>query len=301
MRYSHVMMAVTEEMWAIREDKLQAMLDFLEAQANGVKFSAEDIEAKIGKKAERDVARKEGAVAILPLRGVIANRMGMFDDISGGTSSEGFNRAFQAVLRDDLIKAIILDVDSPGGAVSGSAETSASIFAARGIKPIIAHVNATMASAAYWIASAADEIVVTPTGSVGSIGVLGVHDDVSAALEKAGVKKTIMKAGRFKTDFSPYSALGEEAQARMQKRIDAAYDMFVGDVARNRGASPDAVRNGFGEGDMVDAAEAVKLGMADKVATLEETLQRFGASQFGSAPSKRRAFAAEREKRALAL
>lgn len=302
MKYSHVLMAITEELWALREDKLQAILDFLEAQASGVKFSAEEVQARITQQTEREVRRQEGAVAIIPLHGVIANRMSMFDDISGGTSSERFGRQFQAALRDDLIKAIILDVDSPGGAVSGSAESSAMIHAARGRKPIVAHVNATAASAAYWVASAADEVVVTPTGSVGSIGVFGIHDDISAALEKIGIKKTIIKAGRFKTDFNPYSPLGDDAAARMQARIDSAYDMFVRDVARNRGKTLDAVRNGFGEGDMVDAAAAVKEGMADKVATLEETLQRFGASQYGApAPTGRKAFASRRERAALDL
>jgi signal peptide peptidase SppA len=297
MKYSHVLMAVTEELWALREDKLQAILDFLEVQASGAKFSAEEIEARITKQQEREVAQAEGAVAIIPLRGVIANRMGMFDDISGGTSSEGFNRAFQGALRDNLIKAIILDVDSPGGAVSGAAEASAAVFAARGTKPIIAHVNATAASAAYWIASAADEIVVTQTGSVGSIGVLAVHDDVSGAMEKVGLKKTIIKAGERKVEGHPYAPLTEDVHARMQARVDAAYDMFVRDVARNRSATLDAVRNGFGLGGMVDAAEAIKEGMADRVATLEETLQRFGASQFGAAPKR----GASRQRAALDL
>lgn len=300
MKYAHILAAVTEERWAMREAKLQEILSFLEAQASGIKFSAEEIEARITKTREQEIARADGSVAILPLRGVIANRMSMMGDISGGTSSEGFGRAFQTALRDSAVKAIVLDVDSPGGAVSGSEELSSMIFAARGQKPIVAHVNANAASAAYWIASAADEMVVTPTGAVGSIGVFGVHDDMSAALEKIGIKKTIIKAGKYKAEGNPFQPLGEDTAARMQARVDAAYDMFVRAVSRNRNVSLATVREGYGQGDMVDAGPAVEQGMADRIGTLEETLQRFGATAI--APTqKRRSFAIEREKRALAI
>lgn len=300
MKYAHILMAVTEERWALREDKLQAILDFLAMQASGVKFTAEEVSARISKDEEKAVARQEGAVAILPLRGVIANRMSMMEDVSGGMSAEGFGRQFQSALRSDGVKAIVIDTDSPGGAVSGSDELSSMVYNARGQKPIIAHVNATAASAAYWIASAADEIVVTPTGSVGSIGVFGVHDDVSAALEKVGIKKTLISAGKLKVSGNRYQPLDEEAHALIQARVDEGYAMFVAAVARNRNVAESVVREGFGQGGMVGATEAVRLGMADRVATLEETLQRFGASQFAPA-AKRRAFAPERERRALDL
>lgn len=300
MKYAHVMLAITEERWAIREEKLQAILDLMSDQTDGIKYDAEELQARLSSRTEKEVARKDGEVTILPLRGVIANRMNMMSEISGGTSSEGFARNFQRALRDDLTKAIIIDVDSPGGAVSGTSELSSMIYNARGKKPIIAHVNATAASAAYWIATAADEMVVTPSGSVGSIGVYGIHDDLSGALEKAGIKKTIIKAGRFKASGNPYGPLDDEAFARNQARINASYELFLKDVARNRNVSVSAVREGFGEGDMVDAADAVSQGMADSVATLEETLQRFGTSQF-AATSRRRSFAPQREKRALQL
>jgi ClpP class serine protease len=144
---------------------------------------------------------------------------------------------------------------------------------------------------------------VTASGSVGSIGVLGVHDDLSGAMEKAGIKKTIISAGKFKADGNPFAPLGDDVRGRIQASVDAAYDSFVRDVARNRNVSLATVREGFGQGDMVDAAQAVAEGMADRVGTLEETLQRFGASQFASAapPARKKAFASERQKRALSL
>lgn len=301
MKYSHILLAVTEERWALQHAKLQAILDFLADQASGVKYSAEELDARITQKTQADVAKRDGTVAILPLRGVIANRMSMMGDISGGTSCEGFARTFQAAANDGNVKAIILDVDSPGGSVSGSSELAATIYAARrSDRPIVAQVNSLAASAAYWIASACDEIVVTPTGSVGSIGVYGVHTDLSQAMAQEGIKRTLISAGKFKVDGNPYEPLPDEVRDRMQSRVDAAYDMFVRDVARNRNVSLAAVRDGFGQGDTVDAAPAVAEGMADRVGTMEETLQRFGASQFAP-PAKRRAFAVERERRALQI
>ena len=301
MKYAHILLAVASEIWAIDEYKLDQIVAFLALQVEGEKLSADQLQARISRQAERDVARREGSVAILPLRGVIATRMNLMSDISGGTSSEGFGKQFDAAVADSGVKAMVIDVDSPGGAVSGTDELSSKIFAARGTKPIIAHVNPTCASAAYWIATAADEMVLNPSAEVGSIGVMGVHDDISAALEKAGVKRTLMKAGEFKAEMAPFLPLSEEARKYQQERIDAYYDQFVRAVARNRNVSLQAVRENFGKGRMVMAAEAVSQGMADSVATLEETLARFGASTAPVAQDRRRTFASAREKRALAL
>jgi signal peptide peptidase SppA len=307
-RYEHILAAVTEERWAIERSKLQIMVDLLADQAAGIKYDAETKAARIGPNQRgRDGQRQQqqGDVAILPLRGVISNRMNMLGDISGGTSSEAFGAQFDTLVNNDQIKAIVIDVDSPGGAVSGTAELSSKIFAARGRKPIVAHVNATAASAAYWIATAADEIVVTPSGSVGSIGVLAIHDDISGALDKAGVRKTIISAGELKTSGNPFEPLGDEARARMQSRIDQAYDMFVTDVARNRGVPVSAVRGGFGRGDIVDARRAVNEGMADRIGTLDETITRLTAGGFATksrSPARdQRANALAREERFSAL
>jgi signal peptide peptidase SppA len=300
MKYANILLAVASEIWAIDEHKLEQIVAFLALQAEGEKLSAAELQARISRQTERDVARREGAIAILPLRGVIANRMNLMSDISGGTSSEGFGKALDAAVADSGVKAIVIDVDSPGGVVSGTDELSAKIFAARGKKPIIAHVNPQAASAAYWIATAADEMVLNPSAEVGSIGVIGVHDDVSAALEKAGVKRTLMTAGEYKGEMASFLPLSDEARQHQQERIDAYHDQFVRAVARNRNVSPTTVRDSFGKGRMVMAADAVARGMADSIATLEETLARFGAAAEPS-PERRRAFAAAREKRALAL
>ena len=158
--------------------------------------------------------------------------------------------------------------------MSGVEELSAEIFQARGQKPITAVANSLAASAAYWIATAADELVVTPSGEVGSIGVFAAHEDVSGMLEQAGVKVNLVSAGRYKTEGNPFEPLTEEARASIQGRVDEYYEQFVSAVARNRGVKRSEVRNGFGEGRVVGAKQAVSLGMADRVGTLDETINR---------------------------
>ncbi len=299
-RYPHIMAALSEERWAIEESKLQLILDFMADQSAGMKYDAVEIAARTGSGRSAGGAARSGSIAIIPLRGVVSNRMSMMNEISGGTSSEGFGAAFKALVADDAVKAIVIDVDSPGGAVSGSDELSSLIYSSRGKKPIVAHVNATAASAAYWIASAADEMVVTPSGAVGSIGVFMVHDDVSGALEKAGIRKTIISAGERKTAGNPYSALPDDVRSRIQARINSAYETFVRAVARNRGVDTGTVRERFGRGDMVDAPEAVALGMADRLGTLDETVQRLVQSKFAVKQRARRP-APERDRRSMEL
>lgn len=298
MRYAHILMAVASEYWAIDEDKFDQIVSFLALQASGEKFSSEELQARISRQTERDVARREGAVAVLPFRGVLANRMSLMSDISGGTSYEGFARTFDAAVSDPEVKAIILDVDSPGGVVSGVDELSQRIFSARGKKPIIAHVNSTGASAAYWAITAADEVILNPSAEVGSIGVMMVHDDISAALEKAGVKRTLIAAGKFKGEGAPFQQLSDEAREFRLQRAEFYYDKFVGRIASNRGVSVSAVKSAFGQGRMVTAEEAVSQKMADGITTLEETIARFGVS---AAKPSRSNFAREREKRAMTI
>jgi capsid assembly protease len=234
---------------------------------------------------------RAGAIAVLPLHGTIAHRMGMMSDMSGGTSTEKFTQWFRAAMADPMVKSIVIDVDSPGGGVPGVQELGDEIFQARGTKPVVAVANAQAASAAYWLASQAQEFVVTPSGEVGSIGVFAMHRDVSKALEAEGVTTTMIAAGKYKVEGNPYQPLSEEARQSLQTKIGQYYSQFVNAVARGRGTSADNVTNNFGEGRMLMAKDALKAGMVDRVATLDRTLQRMGAKQV----MKKSATAAESE------
>jgi hypothetical protein len=134
-----------------------------------------------------------------------------------------FRDAFREALNSPEIQAIVLDVDSPGGYVDLVPETAQEIYDARGEKPIVAVANTTACSAAYWIASQADEVVVTPSGSVGSIGVYMLHEDWSKFNEDFGIDPTYIFAGRYKVDGNPDEPLSDTAREEWQQEVDDLY------------------------------------------------------------------------------
>lgn len=270
---TYVLQAFTETPWAILPHKLAILEEIVSRHVAGEKLDAEEVQAQIHG-ARRPDDRRVSSVAVLPLFGTIFPRANLMTDVSGATSAERFGAQFAELVSDPEIGAIVIDVDSPGGQVNGVEELSRRIYEARGKKPIVAVANHTMASAAYWIGTAADEVVVTPSGEVGSIGVFSVHKDMSKALEQDGIKVSIISEGKYKTEGNPYEPLAEEARTAIQERVSESYDAFIRDVARNRGVKPAIVRNGFGEGRVVGARQAVELGMADRIGGLEETIQR---------------------------
>ena len=286
LRYGHVLRAVSETPWAIMPETLAVIMDVLSFRAMGGQLTTAEIQARIG--AEHDdkppaarpaSARPKaggGAVAILGLRGLIAHRASAFNDVSTpqGTSVERFTQLFREAMANDDVSAILIDVQSPGGSIMGITELASEIRAARGTKPIVAVANAYAASAAYWIASAADEVVITPSGEVGSIGVYAAHQEFSKMDEMLGRKTTLISAGEFKVEGNPFEPLTEEAQAYIQELVNETYGVFIADIAKSRGVKVAAVRGGFGQGRMVRAKDAVAMGMADRVDTFDNTLSR---------------------------
>lgn len=275
--YRHVAHLVFNEPWALKPEMYATICDLVRFRVNGGHYTAEEIQERIGAgpgRARPVGGGGNGAVAVRPLYGIIGQRMNLMMEISGGVSTEMFGQQFQADIADPSIRAVVIDIDSPGGSVFGVAELWQTIMDARGSKPIVAVANSMAASAAYWIASAADEIVVTPGGEIGSIGVYAAHEDLSGAQEREGIKTTLISVGKKKVLGNPFEPLSDEARASIQEKVDAYGAMFVNAVARGRNVKASEVVNGFGEGDTVLANEAVKLNMADRVGTLDGTIQR---------------------------
>lgn len=279
-----ILQAIYDTPWAILPAKLAEIVAVAKRHAAGVQLSAEEIEAVKAAARKPDVRAGGGAVAVLPLFGSIFPRANLMTEMSGATSAERFATLFRSALADPDVASIVIDVDSPGGAVSGVPELADLIFGARGQKPVVAVANHLAASAAYWVATAADELVVTPSGEVGSIGVFAAHEDWSRAYDQAGVTVNLVSAGKYKTEANPYEPLGEEARAAIQGRVNDYYGMFTQAVARQRGVKVGDVRDGFGEGRVVGAREAVRLGMADRIGTLDETIVRVARSRGSSGP-----------------
>ena len=217
-------------------------------------------------------------IAVLPLYGVLTQRGNMASELSGSgaTSLQQFTQALRVALRDPEVGGVLVDIDSPGGSVYGLDELASEILAARGAKPIVGLANSLAASGGYWIGSACSELYVMPGGEVGSIGVFAGHDDLSEAMKKAGVKKTLISAGNFKVEGNPYEPLSEDARAFMQQRVDEYYDAFTKTVAKGREVPVARVLRDFGQGRVLGANQALAAGMVNGVATFDQVVQKMG-------------------------
>jgi signal peptide peptidase SppA len=268
---------VGSSVWAITPEMLGVIVGIIGERANGIRPTREEIQARIGARAEESEPN-DSSVAVIPIHGPIVPRADLLDEVSGAVSIENLQETFRDAVADENVSAILLDIDSPGGDAKMIPEMAAEIMAARGSKPIVAVANSMAASAAYWLATAADELIVTPSGEVGSIGVYTAHADISAAQEKAGIKTTLVSAGDYKVERNPFAPLSEDAESAMQERVDTIYDAFVAAVATGRGVDAETVQNDFGKGRLLLATSAVKAGMADKVDTFTNTLKRLEKS-----------------------
>jgi signal peptide peptidase SppA len=258
-------------------EKADEILSLLLSRASG---TAPDKQAsKLHPSRERSVARAEGKVVLIPMFGIMGQRRLPGESTGPGVQTELVGRIIDDKASDSRVKAIILQIDSPGGTVEGTPELAAKVAAASKRKPVIAQVDSLAASAAYWVATQASEVVVTPGGQVGSIGVRMMHQDISGQLEQEGVKIEQMSAGKYKTEGHPFGPLDDDARAHFQDQIDDAYRDFVGAVASGRSVSTGTVEENYGQGRVLLAKQALKAGMVDRIATLDQTLARFIAPQ----------------------
>lgn len=210
-------------------------------------------------------------VAIIPIQGTLVQKLGTMRPYSGMTGYDGIRANLSMALSDASVKAIMLDIDSPGGEVAGCFDLTDAIYRARGSKPIWAVLSESAYSAAYAIASACDRITVPRTGGTGSVGVICMHVDFSEALSTAGVAVTLIHYGARKADGSPYRPLADKTLERFQADVDAMGELFVETVARNRGLPAAKVR--ATEAGTFLGARGVKVGFADAVMAPDEAFR----------------------------
>lgn len=293
--------AACGEPWAISRPYFDALRRAHEALTRGelnreLELFAKlpEPEAAIHPATERAVSRRSGSVAVVPVHGVIANRATFFDLLFGGvTTPTSLVQNVAAAMADDQVKAVVMDFDSPGGTVYGVQEAFDALIAMRGSKPLIAQASGSMASAAYWLASAADEIVAQPSAMVGSIGVYQMHEDWSKALDEMGVKVTYVATSAQKVEANPDEPLSEDARAHIQETVDDYMNLFVGAVSKGRGVPASTARGErFGEGRVYVAARAMERGLVDKVRPLSATLAAYGVTTPQPAATTRRSVAA---------
>ena len=272
---------VLNQPWAIVPDRLEEIHAIYCARLKGEEPDVAAIEARLGRPLGNEPQGYEvrDGAALIPLRGVLGQRMNLMSNMSGGTSTELFARDVRQALEDPAVRSIVLMVDSPGGSVAGTQSAAEVVRSARGKKPTVAYVEGLMASAAVWIASAADQVVLdSGSAQVGSIGVVATHTDVSKREEALGIKTTEIVAGKYKRAASQYGPLTETGRATIQDQVDYLYGLFVADVAANRGVSTEKVLEDMADGRMFIGQQAVDAGLADGISNLETLISTLNQS-----------------------
>ncbi len=207
-------------------------------------------------------------IAVVPVAGTLVQRCGSLRPYSGMTGYNAIGHNVMTALADDRVKAVLLDVDSPGGEVAGCFDLCDAIYDARGKKPIWAALNESGYSAAYALAAACDRITIPRTGGAGSIGVVCMHVDWSRAIDDSGLTVTFIQDGDRKTDGAPEKPLSAEALADIQDKVSRCASLFRGSVARYRGVPEAKIRDQ--QAGTFMGADAVTQFLADAVMPIDE-------------------------------
>lgn len=270
--------------WLIQQESLETILAIAQRQGDSAAVQTilrdrqpQALQAKPGERLEftRTAWARDG-VAVVPITGPVFRYANFFSDISGATSTQHIARDFNSALENPHVKAIVLDINSPGGEATGINELAKMIHAARGRKRVVAYGGGTMASAAYWLGSAAAEIVIDETAALGSIGVVMSYTDTDERDAKAGVRRVEIVSSQ-----SPDKRVNpgtDEGRAKVQAVVDDLAAVFVDAVAAHRKVKVETVLSDFGRGGVLIGQAAVKAGMADRIGSLEAVIAELAGS-----------------------
>jgi len=276
------LMDVMAAPWAIMPEMLREIRGIYETHMRGDKIDIAGVEARLGRELnnqKKDIEIVDG-VAIISAVGPVAKRMNLFMEISGGVSTEVLANQIEIAVEDNSVKAIILDIDSPGGTVDGTFELADRIFELRGTKPIVGFANGLMASAAYAFGAACDCVFVSgDTTTVGSIGVVATHVDVSEAEKRSGYVTTEIYAGKYKRISSQYAPLTTEGKASIQDGVDALYSVFVEKVSLFRDAPVSTVLEDMADGRLFIGQQVISAGLADGVSSIDKLITALAEGQ----------------------
>ncbi|RDH41551.1 S49 family peptidase [Zooshikella ganghwensis] len=260
----HALQFIASEPWAL-ETKTLEIIKSIAAREWQIP------EAVFNKKGERKSFNtiKRDNVAVLNINGVISRYANIFHAVCGGTSVEMLAKEFNQVLNDPGTEAIILNIDSPGGQVNGIHELAEMIHAARGTKPIVAYVGGSGCSAAYWLATAADEIVLDHTACVGSIGVVATY------VQQKQDDKDVFEMVSSQSPHKRADPKTKEGKSLYQAELDELADIFIDRVARNMNVKRDQVLTDFCQGGTAIGQTAIDKGMAHRLGSLENLITEY--------------------------
>jgi signal peptide peptidase SppA len=261
---------MTTNLWLGSQHSYEAVVD---AKANAL--------SKFGDKTDTPMPMLltvQGNVGIIDIRGSLVNGHAGFMSYFGVTGYGDIRDALIAAIQSPDVSAILLNIDSGGGAVAGVHETAQLIARVDKVKPVYSYNGGTEASAALWLGSSARTSYAAETALTGSLGIIMVHAERSKQLEQDGVKVTVIRAGTEKALANSYEPLSKEAKAGLESKAQAMYDIFLGHVAERRGMSNTVADTKFGQGKEFVGKQAVEAGLIDYVGTLEDAFTKASAA-----------------------
>lgn len=256
--------------WAMLPEMVETLISIAD-RTNG---DPEAVAARLGRPLENSQkVTLRDSVAILPIRGPISRYASIFGEISGATSVDILARDLTASLDNPDVRGIVLEIDSPGGQAAGIGELAGMIRNGTRKKPIYAYVSNMGASAALWAASAASKVILAPSATMGSMGVVWAmplpRDDPKGPRQIEFVSsQSPNKRPNLET---------ESGRAEIQKIVDRMAQVFVESVASYRGLKPDEAIERFGRGGLAVGQDAVEAGMADSLGSLESVIEELNS------------------------
>lgn len=283
MSTSRVLRFLDSTFWAMYPPAYETMRAVVESWA-GLPHAmprlspAEQEAAIIAARAARpsQVYTSPSSIAVINMFGIIAPRVSMLEVSQEGCPLDAFCAKLRRAQSDPDTGAILVNADGPGGNVFQVPETADMVYGMRGQKPMVCVVTGMSASATLWITSQFPEFVASPSSQAGSIGVLMKHEDVSKMIEDLGVKETYITSprGGNKAEGNPFTPLSDESKEYYNSQCDEYYASFIATLSRGRGIKAKTIDQEWGRGRMVGAQAALKLGMVDRVSTLQAEIDK---------------------------
>ena len=219
--------------------------------------------------------RRRSGVAIVEIHGVIGNHV----------KTPEFSRLIDSVAGNQRLKALLLDIDSPGGSATGSEVLYRAIQRVAEEKPVYAYVRGMGASGGYYLACAASKVYALPTALVGSIGVIYLRPVLEQLLSKVGVDFSVYKSGEFKDMTGFWRSPTDRESEKFQELINEIFDNFVAVVAEGRSLDETKVRE-IATGEIMTAQKGIRQGLVDEIGDFKDALEA-AAEAGGCKPTPR--------------
>ncbi|MGH8758879.1 MAG: S49 family peptidase [Burkholderiales bacterium] len=277
--------------WAIQPEKLRELQAIYGTHLRGEKIDIAGIEARLGRplsSEQQAYTVEQGGVAVLRMSGVIAPKANLFMQVSGGISTQMATKQLESATADPRVRTTVLALDTPGGNVIGTPEMATAVYELSKVKPIVVHSDGVLASAGYWIGSAANAIYISgPVIEVGSIGVV-----VSRSFNpNASSEEEHIVAGKYKRLSKSKEPLSAESRAIVQADVDYVYTLFVDDVAKYRDTTSQQVLDRMADGRVFRGQQAIDAGLVDGVSTLDALLEQMATNPDTFAKRRKAVFA----------